>query len=111
MWSEPPMTEDGFLNRRAFMKWVAAAPLLGQIAARELYAKAASVVGKDAHDNVYKRLGIKTIINCRGSWTYLSGSLQLPEVRAAQLEAARHFVNIFELQRAAGRKLAEMKGA
>jgi uncharacterized pyridoxal phosphate-dependent enzyme len=98
-------------DRRSFMKWVAAAPLLGQIAARELYAKAASAIGKDAHDNIYKRLGVKTVINCRGTWTYLSGSLEWPEVRQAEVEAARHFVNIIELQRAAGRKLAELTGA
>jgi seryl-tRNA(Sec) selenium transferase len=98
-------------DRRSFMKWVAAAPLLGQIAARELYEKAASAVGKDVRDNIYKRLGVKTVINCRGTWTYLSGSLEWPEVRAAQVEAARHFVNMIELQRAAGQKLAELTGA
>ena len=79
-------------NRRSFMKWVAAAPLLGQIAANDLYAKAATAVGKDPRDNVYRRLGEKTVINCRGTWTYLSGSLQFPEVREAQTEAAKYFV-------------------
>jgi uncharacterized pyridoxal phosphate-dependent enzyme len=98
-------------DRRSFMKWVVAAPLLMQIASRDLYAKAASLAGKDTSDNIYKRLGVKTVINCRGTWTYLSGSLEWPEVRAAQVEAARHFVNILELQRAAGRKLAELTGA
>lgn len=93
------------------MKWVVAAPLLTQIAAHDLYAKAASFAGKDISDNIYKRLGVKTVINCRGTWTYLSGSLEWPEVRAAQAEASRHFVNILELQRAAGRKLAELTGA
>src|SRR5438309_7595973 len=105
------MTSDKFLERRALMKWIVAAPLLGQIAARGLYAKAASAVGKDAQDNIYRRLGVKTVINCRGTWTYLSGSLEWPEVRAAQLEAARHFVNIMELQRAVGGRLAELTGA
>jgi uncharacterized pyridoxal phosphate-dependent enzyme len=98
-------------DRRSFMKWVVAAPLFAQIAARDLYAKTASLAGKDPSDNIYKRLGVKTVINCRGTWTYLSGSLEWPEVRAAQVEAARHFVNILELQRAAGRKLAELTGA
>jgi uncharacterized pyridoxal phosphate-dependent enzyme len=93
------------------MKWIAAAPLLAQITARDLYAKAASLAGADPSGNIYKRLGVKTVINCRGTWTYLSGSLEWPEVRAAQVEAARHFVNILELQRAAGRRLAELTGA
>jgi len=98
-------------NRRSFMKWVAAAPLLSQIAATDLYAKAATAVGKDPRDNVYRRLGIKTVINCRGTWTYLSGSLQFPEVREAQTEAAKYFVNVLDLQRAIGRRLAELTGA
>lgn len=98
-------------GRRSFMKMFAAAPLLTQIAARDLYAEAASVVGKDPRQNVYTRLGVKTVINCRGTWTYLSGSLEFPEVRQAQLEAADYFVNMIELQRAVGRRLAELTGA
>jgi uncharacterized pyridoxal phosphate-dependent enzyme len=98
-------------NRRSFVKMAAAAPLLGQIAARELYAQAAAAVGKDPKQNVYSRLGVKTVINCRGTWTYLSGSLEFPEVRQAQVEAAQHFVNMLDLQRAVGRRLAELTGA
>ncbi len=98
-------------SRRSFMKWMAAAPLLTQIAARDLYAQAATAVGKDPRQNVYTRLGVKTVINCRGTWTYLSGSLEFPEVRQAQVEAADHFVNMMELQRAVGRRLAELTGA
>jgi L-seryl-tRNA(Ser) seleniumtransferase len=93
------------------MKVLAASPLLAQIAAQNLYAKSAAAVGVAAKENVYTRLGVKTIINCRGTWTYLSGSLQFPEVHAAQAEAAHHFVNMVELQQAAGRKLAELTGA
>lgn len=98
-------------NRRSFMKWVAAAPLLSQIAVSDLYAKAASAVGRDLRQNVYTRLGVKTVINCRGTWTYLSGSLEFPEVREAQIEAAQYFVNVLDLQRAIGRRLAELTGA
>jgi uncharacterized pyridoxal phosphate-dependent enzyme len=98
-------------SRRSFVKLLAATPLLTQIAARDLYAQAASAVGKDPRQNVYTRLGVKTVINCRGTWTYLSGSLEFPEVRQAQLEAARHFVNVIDLQRAVGRRLSELTGA
>ena len=61
-------------SRRSFVKLLAAAPLLSQIAARDLYAQAATAMGKDPRQNVYTRLGVKTVINCRGTWTYLSGS-------------------------------------
>jgi L-seryl-tRNA(Ser) seleniumtransferase len=98
-------------SRRGFMKLLAASPLLAQIAAQGLYTKSATAMGLASRDNVYSRLGVKTVINCRGTWTYLSGSLQFPEVRAAQDEASHYFVNMVELQRGAGRKLAELTGA
>ena len=98
-------------DRRNFMKWAAALPLLGQIAAQDLFGNVQEAVGKAPAENVYRRLGVKTLINCRGSWTYLSGSLELPEVRAAQLEAAKHYVDIRELQHGVGRRLAELTGA
>src|SRR5438477_8790493 len=98
-------------SRRSFMKLAAAAPLLSQIAARDLYTQAATAIGKDPRQNVYTRLGVNTVINCRGTWTYLSGALELPEVRQAQVEAAQHFVNMLDLQRAVGRRLSELTGA
>src|SRR5437588_11595237 len=98
-------------SRRGFIRLAAAAPLLGQIAAKNAFATAATALGKDPRQNVYTRLGVKTIINCRGTWTYLSGSLEFPEVQAAQREAAEYFVNMFELQHAASRRLAELTGA
>jgi L-seryl-tRNA(Ser) seleniumtransferase len=98
-------------GRRSFIKLLAAAPLLSQSAIRELYAQAATAIGKDPRQNVYTQLGVKTVINCRGTWTYLSGSLEFPEVRRAQLEASQYFVNMFDLQRAVGRRLSELTGA
>jgi len=93
------------------MKMLVASPLLAQIAARGLYERSAVALGLNPNDNVYSRLGVKTVINCRGTWTYLSGSLQFPEARDAQAEAGRYFVNMVELQQAVGRKLAELTGA
>jgi seryl-tRNA(Sec) selenium transferase len=98
-------------NRRGFMKMLAASPLLAQIAAQRAYEKSVAAIGLDPHDNVYSRLGVKTVINCRGTWTYLSGSLQFPEARDAQSEAGRYFVNMVDLHHAVGRRLAELTGA
>jgi uncharacterized pyridoxal phosphate-dependent enzyme len=98
-------------SRRGFMKMLAASPLLAQIAVHDLYEKSSAAIGLASPENVYSRLGVKTVINCRGTWTYLSGSLQFPEVRAAQVEAGHYFVNMVELQRAVGRRLAELTGA
>src|SRR6202171_5403166 len=98
-------------TRRGFIRLAAAAPLLGQIAAKNAFATAATALGKDPRPNVCRRLGVKTVINCRGAWTSLSGSLEFPEVTAAQREASEYFVNMFELQHAASRRLAELTGA
>jgi len=97
-------------DRRAFLKWVGALPLFGTIAAEAFWQKASAAVGK-AGPNIYATIGVRPFINGRGTWTYLSGSLELTEVRAAKEAAARHFVDIFELQRAAGKRLAELSGA
>ena len=40
-------------GRRSFIKLLAAAPLLSQSAIRELYAQAATAIGKDPRQNVY----------------------------------------------------------
>lgn len=105
------MGTEFLAKRRAFMKWAAALPLLTQINIQEAFGAGWSGVEKTAKENIYSRLGVKTLINARGTWTYISGSLELPEVRAAQEEAAKHFVNMFELQHAVGKRLAELSGA
>ncbi|HYK87321.1 MAG TPA: hypothetical protein VE398_01030, partial [Acidobacteriota bacterium] len=89
----------GALDRRLFMKRVSAFPLLSYFAAHGMLEKAAAAVRRNRKDNIYTRIGVRPLINARGTWTYLSGSLELPEVRAAKEAAARHFVDIFELQR------------
>ena len=73
--------------------------------------KASAAVKRNAKDNVYSRIGVRPLINARGTWTYLSGSLELPEVRAAKQEAALQFVDMWELQHAVGKRLAELSGA
>jgi uncharacterized pyridoxal phosphate-dependent enzyme len=99
------------MKRRSFVKWAAAFPLLAQVGLQEALGTGWAEVARNSTDNIYTRLGVKPLINGRGTWTYLSASLELPEVRAAQVEASQHFVNIFDLQRAVGRRLAELTGA
>ena len=61
--------------------------------------------------DVYGPLGVKPIINARGTYTILSGSLMLPEVRAAMAAASLHYVHLDELAEAIGRRLAELTKA
>ncbi|HEV8042920.1 MAG TPA: aminotransferase class V-fold PLP-dependent enzyme [Bryobacteraceae bacterium] len=99
------------LHRRAFVKWAAAAPVLATIASRAIVQRAAAATGAEPSIDVYRRIGVRPFINARGTWTYLSGSLELPEVRRAMDAASHHFVDMFELQHAVGKRLAELSGA
>lgn len=48
------------------------------------------------------------MINARGTISYLGGSLPHPQVMERMVEASRHFVNTYELERAVGERLAEL---
>jgi len=99
------------ITRRQVLKWCAAAPVLTAVLGRAIGEKLHAAAWHGTAADVYRRLGVRPLINARGTWTYLSGSLELPEVRRAMEGAARQFVDIFELQRAVGRRLAEISGA
>jgi uncharacterized pyridoxal phosphate-dependent enzyme len=98
-------------DRRSFLKLLAAAPLFATLGARSLARTVAGGQAKSFSANIYTRLGARPFINGRGTWTYLSGSLELPEVRQATQEASEYFIDMFELQAAAGRYLAKVSGA
>jgi uncharacterized pyridoxal phosphate-dependent enzyme len=98
-------------HRRSFIKFLAAAPLFVTIASRSFASTVAATTRGAISADVYTRLGVRPFINARGTWTYLSGSLELPEVRRAVEDASQHFVDMFELQRGAGKRLAELSGA
>lgn len=96
-------------QRRSFIKWFAAAPVFWAIALQNLSQKISAAAGGTA--NVYERIGVRPLINARGTWTYLSGSLMFPEVRAAMDAASHQYVDMFELQTAVGKRLAALSGA
>ena len=99
-----PFYKPNFLaSRRTFVRTVAAAPLLTSLTIENMMASLSA-----AKENVYTRIGVRPLINARGTWTYLSGSLELAAVREAKQEAALHFVDMFELQRGVGKRLAEL---
>ncbi|HET6237607.1 MAG TPA: aminotransferase class V-fold PLP-dependent enzyme [Acetobacteraceae bacterium] len=61
--------------------------------------------------NPYLALGVRPFINCASVRTAHSGSLMLPEVRAAVAQASRQFVSLDELMEGASRRIAELTGA
>src|SRR5258705_8470484 len=64
-------------------------------------------VGQD----IYQSIGVRPVVNARGTFTILSGSTMLPEVRAAIDAAAQHYVHLDELAEAVGARLAVLTGA
>ncbi|MCC7175162.1 MAG: aminotransferase class V-fold PLP-dependent enzyme [Bryobacterales bacterium] len=64
-----------------------------------------------AAGNLYQAIGVRPLINCRGTFTIISGSLTLPEVKKAMDEASRHYVHLDELADGVGRRLAQITQA
>jgi D-glucosaminate-6-phosphate ammonia-lyase len=60
---------------------------------------------------IYQSIGVEPIINCRGTFTIIGGSVERPEVRAAMEAASKYFVQMDELADAVGQRLAELTGA
>ena len=61
--------------------------------------------------HIYQSIGVEPLINCRGTFTIIGGSIERPEVREAMDAASKHFVQYDELAEGVGRRLAEITGA
>jgi D-glucosaminate-6-phosphate ammonia-lyase len=85
-------------TRRSFLHGAAAVPL----------AAATSTTTQDR--GIYDRLGVRPVINGMGVVTVLGGSLMPPEVIQAMEQASRHFVQLPDLQRKVGARIAELLG-
>jgi len=88
--------------------------LRGQPAAATQAASTAATVagaGLRVGPDIYRSIGVRPLLNARGTFTIISGSLMLPEVRAAMDAAAQHYVHLDELTEAIGARLATLTGA
>ena len=61
--------------------------------------------------DIYQSIGVRPLINARGTFTIISGSTMLPEVRMAMDQAAQRYVHLDELAEAVGARLATLTGA
>ena len=93
-------------QRSAFL----ALPSLFRGAAAPAAAEAAAD-GLRVGEDIYRSIGVRPLINARGTFTIISGSLMLPEVRAAIQAAAQQHVHLDELMDAVGARLAELTKA
>lgn len=101
------MRTGGKLSRRRLLQAGAVSTVGGIVAAT---ASTANAAAQAFRPSVYEALGLKHVINATGTVTNLGGSLMPPEVIAAWTDAARHFVNLVELQDRVGQRIAELIG-
>ncbi|MGE0131769.1 MAG: aminotransferase class V-fold PLP-dependent enzyme [Blastocatellales bacterium] len=102
------------LSRRELFRWGGQGGMLALFSGVLRGAADASPVSAEAAQEgqkIYQSLGVRPIINCRGTFTIIGGSLELPEVRAAKEAAAMHYVHLDELADAVGKRIAELTGA
>jgi uncharacterized pyridoxal phosphate-dependent enzyme len=78
----------------------------GMLAAQTLPAREGT-----EHDNLFTRIGVRPLINGRGTYTIISGSRSLPQVKQAMYDASFYFVNLDELMDAVGQELGQLTGA
>jgi L-seryl-tRNA(Ser) seleniumtransferase len=60
---------------------------------------------------IYRAIGVRPVVNARGTFTIITGSESLPSVKEAMDEASRSFVQMDELMEGVGKRLAEITGA
>src|SRR5437667_5171900 len=102
-WSDWRFSRRQLIAKGGFLETLAA--ISGRLLSAER--RAASPRAKK---NIYERLGVRTRINAKGTYTYLTGSLLPPEVAEAMRQAGEHYVYLEELQAAAGKQIAQWVG-
>ncbi len=101
------------MDRREMIKNLAILPMGGSLMSMSpLIDNRKKATGPLALDeNIYRSLGVEPIINCRGTFTIIGGSIERPEVHKAMASAAKNFVQYDELAFAIGERLAEITKA
>ncbi len=104
------------MKRRDIIKNLAIMPFAGSFLPNETTAAAVKVEGSgsaalEIGPRIYESIGVDPVINCRGTFTIIGGSLERPEVLAASKAASAYFVQYDEMSFGVGRRLAEITGA
>jgi uncharacterized pyridoxal phosphate-dependent enzyme len=104
------------MKRRDHLKKLAFLPLAGagipiQSALAETDYKSKIVIKDEPQQNIFRSIGVEPIINCRGTFTIIGGSIERPEVRAAMEAASQNFIQYDELADGIGQRLADLTGA
>lgn len=103
------------MDRREMIKNLAILPMGGSLMSMSplmAATKSKSPKGPLAlDDSIYESIGVEPIINCRGTFTIIGGSIERPEVHEAMAAAGKNFVQYDELAFAIGERLSEITKA
>jgi L-seryl-tRNA(Ser) seleniumtransferase len=92
-------------SRRKLLESLGVASLLGYWP----FPKVAGAIPKPT--NIYQALGIRPLINFRGTPTAIGASKQWPELHKTMAEASKYYVDLDELQDQIGSRLASLIGS
>ncbi len=110
--SRPGITRRELVQRGGFLSLLPALLRGGAASAEPLPApSAAAGAGLRLGPEIYQSIGVRPFVNARGTFTIITGSTMLPEVRAAMADASKHYVHLDELAEAVGQRLAELTKA
>lgn len=98
------------MNRKNVLKFLASFPLVGTVLGNGQFSKKlnTSFERQGLERDYFTELGIRTLINGRGTLTTLTGSLPDPAVVEAMNYASQKFVSLHELNEKVGNRIAEM---
>src|SRR4051794_32712641 len=108
------------MKRRDIIKGLALLPIGGGIAVTSQPLLASPLIANELAEpvgslvpgpQIYQSIGVEPVINCRGTFTIIGASVELPEVRQAMESACQYFVQLDELAMGVGKRLAEITGA
>jgi uncharacterized pyridoxal phosphate-dependent enzyme len=107
---EALISRTGAYTRRKLFWQSSTLALVGALPA--LGDKPKSTVSVAQHTgSIYHEIGVRPLINARGTFTIITGSQTLPQVKEAMDEASRSYVQMDELMNEVSKCLAELTGA
>jgi uncharacterized pyridoxal phosphate-dependent enzyme len=100
------------MKRRELIKGLGVLPLAGVVSGVAMPSAFAASTGPIQKNikSIYEGIGVKPLINARGTVTVVGACQILPEVQQAMDEAVREYVQIDELMDAVGARLGQLTG-
>ncbi|MFN7994365.1 MAG: aminotransferase class V-fold PLP-dependent enzyme [Bryobacteraceae bacterium] len=96
------------MSRRSLFKSGAALAAAGVTSAVPEPLQAEPSRALEVGANLYQSIGVTPLVNCKGTFTIITGSQSLPEVKRAMEAASHSYVHMDELMDAVGQRLADL---